>query len=234
MLDVHARWLPELLPNVNHYAFNMRCHSLAYNTDREDFPVAGGMYESLLDGEKDLHAAVAFLREEGFEKIIVCGHSSGGYYAGMYAPAEQDIVGRIFFSPLTDNKVALSWWFPREGQLEGALSHAKELWSKGKPDGLIPLDSWYWAISARSLIERAAQPDSQVWLSAVNKLKSPVLMGWSATESRDELWSNLFGKLNPEKYLLRLDGSDHWYRGQEQVVASSVSSFIERVTGIHA
>lgn len=229
MLDIHARWLPDLLPNVAHFAFNMRCHSLAYNTDREDRPVAGGMYEALDDGRIDVAAAVQFLRDEGFTRIIMSGHSSGGYYAGMFTPPGDDIVGRILLSPLTDNKVALGWWFPEPGQLENALAIAHQLVEDGRPDEIMPLPSWYWGITPRSLIERAAQPGSEVWVDAVNALPSPVLLGWGSTESRDGLWTSIYDQLTPERHLARMVDSDHWYHGFEKEVADKVWAFVERV-----
>lgn len=231
MLDIHARWLPDLLPSLGHFAINMRCHSLAYNTDREDTPVAGGMYESLEEGEYDIAAAVNFLRSEGYRKIIISSHSSGGFYAGMYTPAGDDIVGRIFLSPLTDNKIALSWWFPESSELDDALAMASNLIEQGRPDEIMPLPSWYWGISARSLVERASQPDSDVWISAVNALPSPVLMAWGATESRDKLWNTLSRQLTPPTDALGLEGSDHWYHGHEDTVAEHVARFVYKITG---
>lgn len=232
MLDIHARWLPDKLSGVAHFAFNMRCHSLGYNTDRDDRPVAGGMYESLSDGEADLQAAVDFLRAEGFRKIVMSGHSSGGYYAGVYTPLGEDIVGRILLSPLTDNKTALSWWYPQEADLEATLARARSLIADGRPDELIPIDQWYWAISARSLIERAAQPGSEFWLERVNALPSPVLMGWGATESRDEMWTAIYDKLVPPRSLARVVDSDHWYHGHEDAVAELVRTFVTDTAGM--
>lgn len=234
MLDIHARWLPDALPGVAHLALNMRCHALAYNTDREDVPVAGGMYEALGDGEADLLAAVEFLRAEGFRRIIMSGHSSGGYYVGVHTPPGDDVVGRIVLSPLTDNKVALGWWYPEEGRLEATLARARALVDDGRPDELIPIDQWYWAISARSLLERAASPGTEFWLERVNALPSPVLMGWGGTESRDGLWTDVFEALAVEKYNARQEGSDHWYHGFEDRVSAQVREFVRTVTGVDA
>ena len=232
MLDIHARWLPDMLPGVAHFALNMRCHSLAYNTDRQDVPVAGGMYESLADGEADLRAAVELLRAEGFTKIVMSGHSSGGYYVGVYTPDGDDVVGRILLSPLTDNKVALGWWYPGEGELAAVLDRARHLVDVGRPDELIPIDQWYWAISARSLLERAEQPGTEFWLQRVNALPSPVMLGWAAEESRDEPWTGIYQQLVPRKALARMDGSDHWYHGHEDAVAALVRSFVRDVAGV--
>lgn len=232
MLDIHARWLPDKLPGVAHFALNMRCHALAYNTDRQDVPVAGGMYESLEDGEADLRAAVEFLRAEGFSRIIMSGHSSGGYYAGVYTPGGDDIVGRILLSPLTDNKVALGWWYPEEGRLDDVLKLARGLVAAGRPDELIPIDQWYWAISARSLLERAEQPGTEFWLDRVNALPSPVLLGWGGTESRDGVWSSIYEQLTPPKSLARMVGSDHWYHGFEDAVTDLVRKFVVETVGL--
>jgi len=231
MLDVHARWLPDALRGVAHFAFNMRCHALAYNTDREDVPVAGGMYEALADGEADLHAAVDFLRGEGYTQIVMSGHSSGGYYAGVYTPHGPDIVGRILLSPLTDNKVALGWWYPEEGHLATALEHARALVAAGRPDELLALPSWYWAISARSLIERSGTPGSEFWIEHVNALPSPILLGWGGTESRDDLWRDICDELTPRTQSARIADSDHWYHGHEDRMIELVSSFVDDVTG---
>lgn len=232
MLDIHARWLPDRLPGVAHFALNMRCHALAYNTDRADVPVAGGMYESLADGEIDLQAAVEFLRAEGFTRIVMSGHSSGGYYVGAHTPAGSDIVGRILLSPLTDNKVALGWWYPGEGELEAVLERARGMVAAGRPDELIPIDQWYWAISARSLLERAAQPGTEFWLERVNALPSPVLLGWGAEESRDGLWSEIYDQLTPPRARARMAGSDHWYHGHEDAVTELVRAFVLDVAGV--
>lgn len=232
MLDIHARWLPDNLPGVAHFAINMRCHALAYNTDRMDVPVAGGMYESLADGEADLSAAVEFLRAEGFRRIIMSGHSSGGYYVGVYTPEGDDIVGRVVLSPLTDNKVALGWWFPEAAQLNAALERARGLVAASRPDELIPISQWYWAISARSLLERAGQPGSELWVDRMNALSSPVLMGWGATESRDGLWTDIYERLSPPRSLARLAGSDHWYHGFEEEMTALVRRFVIDTVGI--
>lgn len=227
MLDAPARWLPDMLPQFSHYAFNMRNHALAYNTHRPDVPVAGGMYESLEEGKADLEAAIEFAKSEGFTRIVVCAHSSGGYYAGVFLPHDSAVVGRVLLSPLMDNKFAFEWWYPEPGQLEDALASARQLVAEGRPDELIVLPSWYWAISARSLLERAHSPDGDAWIDAVNSHPSPVLMGWGAEESRDGLWTEVYEQLTVPKSLARMENSDHWYVGHETDVTALVRQFVD-------
>ena len=93
-----SRFLPLSLAQAGYasFAVNMRVHSLGYsrgdvpfeNFDNFIFIMAGGAWEKLEDGHKDLGGAVAYLRRLGFEKIVLAGHSSGGFYAGDYAGRE--------------------------------------------------------------------------------------------------------------------------------------------------
>jgi pimeloyl-ACP methyl ester carboxylesterase len=229
MLQVTARFLPELLPEAAHFALNMRCHDLAHNTDRADRPVAGGMYERLDDGQPDIAAAVAFLQAEGYRRIVLAGHSSGGYYAGVYRGAPGEIAGRVLLSPLTTNRTALGWWFPGAGELEDALAEAGRLVTAGRADALINLPGWYWAISARSLLERAAQSDSR-WIDAVNADASPVLVLWGEAEDRDAEWRQRFDEIAaPVKQMSVVAGSDHWYRGHEDAVAELCAEFLREL-----
>ena len=230
MLGVQARFLPEMLPSVAHLSLNMRCHDLAYNTDRADRPVAGGMYERLDDGKVDIAAAIAFLRAEGYSRIVVCGHSSGGYYAGEYGVTGDEVAGRILLSPLFTNTTALGWWYPGDGELAAALVDAQRLVDAGRPDEIIALPSWYWAISARSLLERAAQREG-LWLDAVNRDLSPVLMLWGETEDRNAAWAGLLEQIDASATGGPIVGSDHWYGGFEELVADRVATFLTELTG---
>jgi pimeloyl-ACP methyl ester carboxylesterase len=127
-----GRFVPERsrLEDVCHLSINMRCHDLGYT--RTDIaldmpmpagqddppPVGGGMWEVLADGHKDVGAAVTFLRERGYDKVFVAGHSSGGFYAVDYCARDRDIAGRILLSPLTSNKTPFRLWFAEDGGLE--------------------------------------------------------------------------------------------------------------------
>lgn len=225
MLGIQSRFLPALLPDVAQLSLNMRCHDLAYNTDRADRPVAGGMYERLDDGAVDIAAGLAFLRER-YEFVVLCGHSSGGYYAGAYGHTGDTVDGRILLSPLFDNKTALSWWWPDPADLESAIERAGAMVAAGRGAELIPLPSWYWGISADSLVERAAQPSDR-WITGVENDPSPVLMLWGDTEGRDDEWARYLAGLAVPVTGGALVGSDHWYGGFEHDIADRVRTFLE-------
>lgn len=232
-----GRFVPPRLPGVTHLALNMRFRDLAYTRTEvpsDDFtvgevPVGGGCWEAIAEGHHDVAAAVAHLRAMGVRKVVVAGHSSGGFYTADYGPRDEDLAGRIFISPLTGNRTALPVWFPEGAQLQAALDQATAMVEEGSGHHLIPLPTWYYAISARSLLERAAEPEG-VWLDAVNRSDSPVLMVWGGDESRDGLWRTLFNSMTVrQREMAVIPGAEHHFVGFEDALAQTIGRFIEQL-----
>lgn len=231
-----ARFIPErtAAANLRHLALNMRCHDLGYtraDVRYEDFGEGaarsdGGCWEQLSRGPTDVAAGVRALRELGPEPIFIAGHSSGGFYTALYCADDPDIAGRILLSPLTSNRRPLPAWFGDEYGIESALAKARKMVAAGDGRLLIPLPAWYYAISAESLLERAAEDDA-VWLTAMQASDSPVLLLWGDAESRDPLWRALFEEFAvTDKQLAVVIGADHNYVGHEAEVANAVATFI--------
>jgi len=234
-LGAPGRVVAPRIPDVTHLVLNMRFHDLAYTRTEvpsEDFtvgrvPVGGGFWESIADGHRDVAAAVAFLRERGASKVVVSGHSSGGFYTADYAARDTGLAGRILLSPLTSNRTALPVWFPEKGALDAALQQARDMVADGRGHHLIPLRAWYYAISARSLLERAAEPEG-VWLEAMNRSSTPVLMAWGGSESRDALWRDLYAALDVEdKQQVVIKGAEHHFVGHEDPLAAAIAGFLD-------
>jgi pimeloyl-ACP methyl ester carboxylesterase len=231
-----GRFIPERTQDqpIVHLALNMRFHDLGYTRDdlptpdfmSGDVPVAGGYWEQISAGHLDVAAAVGFLRDQGHKRVFVLGHSSGGYYAVDYAARGDDVSGLVLLSPLTTNRTALPRWFPRPGELDEALSLARKMIAEGRGDHLIPLTSWYYAISARSLVERAADPE-HAWEQSLARLTCPVLLLWGESESRHGLWSGIADRIaRPGVRRVSLPGSEHNYAGFEAEVTKAVADFV--------
>ncbi len=219
---------------IAHLLLNMRCHDLGYtryDVQSPDFmsadvPVSGGYWEQISAGHEDVAAAVAFLRSRGYGKVFVSGHSSGGYYAVDYAGRGNAVAGLILLSPLTTNRTALARWFPGDGELDAALALARQMIDDGRGSRLISLSSWYYAISARSLVERAADP-VHAWEDSLASLTCPVLMVWGEDESRDALWAGIAGRAaRPGLRTMSLPGCEHHFIGFEDGVARAVAEFV--------
>lgn len=232
-----GRFLPRLGVGrgIVHLALDMRCSGLGYtryDVPSADFsggevPVAGGWWERIADGHRDVAAAVAHLRAAGCPRVFVAGHSSGGFYAADYAARDPDVAGRIFLSPLLSNRTALPVWFPEPGAQEAALARARALVAEDRGHHVIPLRAWYYGISAASLLERAAEPED-AWDRAVAASSAPVLLLWGGAESRDAAWRRAFDAVPAEdKRMVVIPGAEHHFVGAERQVADAVRAFLE-------
>jgi pimeloyl-ACP methyl ester carboxylesterase len=231
VLSGPSRFLPPLLPGMAHLAVNMRCHDLAYTVGTDDFAVDGGMWEDLATGYQDLAAGVAHLRERGVEQVVVCGHSSGGFYAADLMPRDDRVAAWVLLSPLTTNRNPFALWWPEAGQQERAVERARTLVDTGRGRDLIPVPGWFHAISADSLLQRVAEPDG-IWLTRVGHAAAPVLLLWGDAEPRHGLWEDLFATFaGPRDRKVVLPGAGHYYRGQEAEVATSVANFLREALG---
>jgi pimeloyl-ACP methyl ester carboxylesterase len=226
VLSGPSRFLPPLLPGMAHLAVNMRCHDLAYTVGTDDWAVDGGMWEDLATGHLDLAAGVAHLRERGVEQVVVCGHSSGGFYAADLMPRDPTIAAWVLLSPLTTNKNPFALWWPEPAEAARAADLARSMVAEGRGRELIPVPGWFHAISAGSLVQRLEEPEG-IWTANVAHRQAPVLMAWGDAEPRHGLWGTLFdGFARPGDRRLVLAGTDHYYRGQERQLAAGIAEFL--------
>lgn len=232
-----GRFIPERGAGhgVVHLALDMRCSGLGYtryDIPSEDFtdgdvPVAGGWWERIADGHRDVAAAVGYLRAAGCARVFVAGHSSGGFYAADYSARDPDVAGRILLSPLLSNRTALPVWFPEPGEEEAALDRARTLVAAGRGHHVIPLRSWYYGIAAAALLERAAEP-ADAWDRAIAASSAPVLVLWGGAESRDAAWRRAFDAIPTEdKRMVVVPEADHHFAGVEQQVTDAVLAFLD-------
>ncbi|MBI3091244.1 MAG: alpha/beta fold hydrolase [Candidatus Tectomicrobia bacterium] len=219
------------------FAINMRVNSLGYsrgdvpflNWDDFQFNMAGGAWEKLEDGHKDLEAAVAYLHRLGYAKIVLVGHSSGGFYCGDYAGRAQNFDGLILLSPLMTNRYSLAAWFKDEAEAQATEQRARQMVAEGEGHLLIPLRHWYYAISAATLIDRISERPGW-WDDALRKNRKPTLLLYGGTEARVKEWHEKFEKViaAPRKEIVGIEGSEHLYLGYENQVNEAMLAFIRR------
>lgn len=228
-----ARFIPEALSAqmpIRHIAINMRAHDLGYSVpgsdDVRNVRPMGGFWERLSDGLADIDLVVNYARSLAAGPLFLQGHSSGGFYVVGYCAGQRGIAGRILLSPLTTNKQPLSMWFPTQDALDEAIAQAQKYISQGSPDMLIPLRSWYYAISAESLLERVNEP-AGVWLRDLHRCAAPTLMVWGGMEARTALWQEAFESIQTsDKHAVVVPGVGHRYVGGEAVVSQAVGDFV--------
>jgi hypothetical protein len=225
-------------PGVAHLSLNLRGHDLAY-TDipwrgadpgrQEDYEVAGAMWERTVDSAADIGIGVRALRERGYSHVFVAAHSAGALALATYAAREHGLAGRVLLSPLTSGKGSVARWFGDERGVEEAATRARQMVAQGRGHLLIPVDQWYYAISATSLLDRVDEPDD-VWRRAMEADHSPCLMVWGTAESRAAGWQQAYEGLNlPTKRAVPIPGAGHYYVGFEDQVTRAVADFVAAV-----
>lgn len=233
------RTLPPLVApdRLVHLSLNLRCHDLAYSRLGNAAGIApgagaadGGMWERLDEGAPDIGAGVDWLREHTGLPVVVVAHSAGGYFLADYSAGAPPIAGRVFLSPLTSVRFPLSIWWPDPDELAAVGRRAEQMVAAGEGHLLIPVTSWYCAISAASLVERLHERPGR-WLEGANGSAAPVLLAWGSEESRAAQWDELSGRLTaPDTRRLELPGTGHEYDGAERELADAIAAFVDDVT----
>lgn len=230
-----SRFVPikDAAGRLAHLSLNMACHDLGYT--RYDVPwqepgegdvaVGGGMWENISEGPIDVRAGIGWLEAKGFTRVILSGHSAGGFYAAQYgALHDSRVVGRIFMSPVISERL-LTTWFDGESGLDSALEEARSLVAQGAGHRILGMAWWYYGISATSLLERAQEP-RDAFLSLARQSSSPVLFVIGGRETRRPAWEGVFEALPGEdKRLEVLEGSEHNYLGAEDLVTQEALDF---------
>lgn len=236
-----CRFLPPLLSlnGIRTLTLNMRCHDLGYT--RADVPfidienghahVDGGMWEDLDKGTLDIQAGYRIF--QNFPKVanFIGGHSSGGFYSALFNPDDDSLRGRILLSPLVSNKRPLIHWFGNETRLEQALIEASQLIEQGNGKQLIRTGTWYFAISAESLVQRYQEPEG-LFAESLENSKTPIFLAWGSMEGRGPSWNELADKLTIPVFKTIYEGSDHNYIGAEDMVSNSVLTFLNTLTQV--
>ncbi|MBY3555737.1 alpha/beta fold hydrolase [Modestobacter lapidis] len=229
------RVLPPLIApdRFVHLSLNLRCHDLAYSRLGDAAGIApgpgaayGGMWERLDEGAADLDAGVRWLHDHTGLPVVLVTHSAGGYFLGDYSVRRPPVAGRVFLSPLTSVRFPLSAWWPDDDQLRDVGRQAEEMVASGDGHLLIPVPSWYYAISAASLVERLHERPGR-WLDGCNASDVPVLLAFGGAETRAAEWRSLFAQLTaPQKVMLELPGAGHSYDGAHRPLADAIAAFV--------
>lgn len=213
---------------------NMRTHDLGYGlSDREaplgsfDHPMWGGAWEILDQGHHDLRAGLGFLRDAGCSRTVLIGHSSGGFYLADYAARDPDVAAFLFISPLLTNRTALRRWFDDDAAEREAYDKAKQMIADGHGRNLIPLRTWYLAISAESLVDRIDERPG--WFDdSIAETRAPILMLCGGLETRVEDWRQALERMpSPDKQFVVVPGAEHAYIGHEDEAISAVVDFLD-------
>lgn len=197
---------------------------------------AGASQEIFTDSVYDLEAGVQFLLEQGFDKVILIGHSTGANKAVYYTTKRPNpaVSAIVLTSPLSD-RLGL----PQE-ERQQKISIMKQLQQSGKGD-LLTTDHFYYPITPDrflSLFEESSiedvfdygDPEPQMKLYSQIKLPLLVVFGEADEHAHrpiPEIKSVFDSKTTSLSYLsVVIPDAMHSFGEREDVFAKEIMHYI--------
>jgi alpha-beta hydrolase superfamily lysophospholipase len=223
-------------------AMNLRCHDRFYATS---------IFE---DCEKDLAAGVRFMKEQGYSRIILFGHSLSVtqilYY--MARSQEASVIG-LALSAGHDDLRAVSWTYwdtlvdDPKAEYNRVLAHCRELVAQGDGDRLIIIPWWrpdpklklrqtYRETSAQTFVSYRS-PESNcnasVWMPQVRTPMLLIAHSKVDTAASPDMMKRLQQRATnaTSTDYLEIQGAGHFYVGYEDQLTDAVVGWIDKLRG---
>ena len=239
--------------DIDYFCFNNRGSELVKYIRRDiegrkEKMLGGTTYEDVLEGYEDIVGAILKLKELGYEKIYLQGHSLGCTkivytYHELKDEEENDILSSIkgiILLSLVDIPMALKVYL--RDKYEKYLELAEEKEKAGKLKDIMPKDSFIHPISVKTFLRYArdnqdidfAKFGQDTELEYLNQIDAPLFMRWGndnemILQKADELVTQVSNCIsNAEKDIDYVDGANHSYNGKETILAQQIIDFIKK------
>lgn len=216
------------------------------NVKKEIFGMA---YEDVLESDQDIIGAILKLKEMGYNKIYLQGHSLGCTkivytYNKMLDENKTDLlnlINGIVLLSLIDIPMAIKVYL-KENFIK-YLKYAEEKQIENKDMELMPEGSFIHPISVKTFL-RYAKENKEIdfakygqdnKLEKLNNIKVPLFMRWGnqnemIAQKADELSAMVNNIIkNPYKNIYYIDGANHSYEGKEKMLAKEIIDFIANI-----
>jgi pimeloyl-ACP methyl ester carboxylesterase len=213
-------------------AFNRRGHDSVSTCDSRE--CVGGAYQTVAEGIEDNELAAQYLGDKGFKNPIVIGHSNGGVLASEHVARHPETSALILLSAHAGgNRMAnprSARDFSRAGNTVELRKHAEALVAAGRPRQLMLIPAWWWVISARTYLDRLTNAPDLV--ENAKRIGCPVLFIRGDQEPIENYPAERFKEncTGPCEVAI-IPNCDHFYVGAEELVAKTVTGWLDRTLG---
>lgn len=211
-------------------AFNRRSHDILSTRDSRR-PV-GGAFQTARTDREDTDSAVRFVRDRGFARPIMIGHSNGGMLTAAHAASDDAIRAVVLLSAHGGGKdtvanASLAGHLAAD-ELESALERARMLVDAGEGDHLLLLPGWWYVTSAESLLDRlTSTPDL---LAAATSIDCPVLYVVGDREAPSRYPARAFADASPGRCdVVVIADCGHFYNDREAEITVIVRDWLDDV-----
>ena len=236
---------------IDYFCFNNRGSEIVKYISKningkKEKSLAGTAYEDVLEGYEDIVGAILKLKELGYSKIYLQGHSLGStkvvYTYNELKEEETDILNNIkgiILLSLIDIPMAVKFYLGKNYETYLKLAEEKE--EKGIND-LMPKNAFIHPISVKTFLRYVrdnkdidfVKYGSDNEMEILNKIDIPLFMRWGndnemIAQKAEELVTILNNIItNPSKDIDYIDGANHGYDGKEEILAEEIIKFINR------
>jgi pimeloyl-ACP methyl ester carboxylesterase len=211
--------------------------------DKKDFVTYGTTNEKFEDSPLDIQAGIDFVKEKGFTKIHLSGHSLGAPKVAYYASkTKENLQSIIFLSPADMLGLARE----DKDQFEKEITNAKKMIEDGKGDELLPEYVWGdYLLKANTYINLFGDEsetaifnfhNKDLGFETISKIDEPILtiMGRKddvAIIPIEEIMEIMEKEAisSPRSETKILGDSNHIYQGYEQELADVLKDWIVSV-----
>ena len=237
---------------IDYFCFNNRGSEIVKYISKKiegkkEKSLAGTAYEDVLEGYEDIVGAILKLKELGYSKIYLQGHSLGSTkvvytYNELKEEEETDILNNIkgiILLSLIDIPMAVKFYLGKNYETYLKLAEEKE--EKGIND-IMPKNAFIHPISVKTFLRYVrdnkdidfVKYGSDNEMEILNKIDIPLFMRWGndnemIAQKAEELVTILNNIItNPSKDIDYIDGANHGYDGKEEILAEEIIKFVNR------
>lgn len=248
--DVEANKITEM--GFSYFTFNNRGHDLITNYDKvmdDEMHLYGSCAENIYESYYDIKSAMLEMKNRGYKKIILEGHSMGCTkvvytYNEFIINSEidmLDMVTGVILLSMVDIPTTIEEFLGKD--YKKAITYLQMQRKRGKGDNLVILDNSFPPVRPNTIlayiddnkkIDFAKFGDKRSAFRELNNIKVPLFMRWGnihelITQEAGELVNLMNNKIKKEdKDIGYIDGADHNYIGKEEELSEQICKFIKK------
>jgi pimeloyl-ACP methyl ester carboxylesterase len=222
------RFLPPALGALGFasLAFNRRGHDIL--AIRDSRAAEGAAFQTYGEAIEDNRLAAQWVKDKGFARPVVVGHSNGGMLAVRHVADHPETSALVLLSAHCGGKDML----PRacaagllaQASLDEFTLRATKMVGAGRGRELMLLPGWWYVASAESFLELADCPDI---LELAPRIRCPVLYVRGDREPRDLYPAEEFARRCGGPCAVEIvPDCDHFYAGRETAVGEIVCRWL--------
>jgi pimeloyl-ACP methyl ester carboxylesterase len=227
-----GRFMPRALVEAGITCFSINNRGHDYGTVADNEPCIGLLREQFEDSPKDIAAGLSLLKERGYHRIILIGHSYGAAKViySQFRKTDPSVEAFILCSPAALMKD--TWKFYLDVPYDEAVTEATRLVESGQGENIVvfkhqgPMPLVSTARTFLSVWGPDTLPDVCKYIGKIDRpLMITICEGDRICLNYSRVVLNCATKAQPVEFKI-FPGSNHYYEGMEIALGQAVSRWL--------